>query len=130
MRRRKTAAVTMPVRLALSDLLLLGLSRLRTRPMRAALSALGISIGIATMIVVTGIPASSQQAVLDELAEEDLGASPGLALRLAEVAARLGRSAEAQGWLRKLVDTAPGLRRVNRGIGPVPRAAPRRGSRR
>lgn len=35
--------------------------------MRAALSALGISIGIATMIIVTGIPASSQQAVLDQL---------------------------------------------------------------
>ncbi len=63
-----SARLTAPVRLAFSDLLLLGLSRLRTRPMRAALSALGISIGIATMIVVTGIPASSQQAVLDELA--------------------------------------------------------------
>ena len=59
--------LTEPVRLPLSDLLLLGLTRVRTRPMRAALSALGISIGIATMIVVTGIPASSQQAVLDEL---------------------------------------------------------------
>ncbi len=35
--------------------------------MRAALSALGISIGIATMIVVTGIPASSQKALNAEL---------------------------------------------------------------
>ncbi|MET0493385.1 MAG: ABC transporter permease [Actinoplanes sp.] len=35
--------------------------------MRAALSALGISIGIATMIVVTGIPASSQAALMREL---------------------------------------------------------------
>jgi putative ABC transport system permease protein len=69
MRRRSTGVpLTVPVRLALSDLLLLGLTRVRTRPMRAALSAVGISIGIATMIVVTGIPASSQQAVLDELA--------------------------------------------------------------
>jgi putative ABC transport system permease protein len=35
--------------------------------MRAALSALGISIGIATMLVVTGIPASSQQDLLRTL---------------------------------------------------------------
>jgi putative ABC transport system permease protein len=50
------------------DLLSLGFARLRSRPMRAVLSALGISIGIATMVVVIGIPASSQQAVVDELA--------------------------------------------------------------
>ncbi|GAB2611555.1 ABC transporter permease [Paractinoplanes abujensis] len=49
------------------DVLDLGLLGLRTRPARAALSALGIAIGIATMIVVTGIPASSQAALLDEL---------------------------------------------------------------
>ncbi|NEA30884.1 ABC transporter permease [Streptomyces sp. SID13031] len=69
LRRSRASAnrLTQPVRLPVSDLLLLGLTRVRTRPMRAALSALGISIGIATMIVVTGIPASSQQAVLDEL---------------------------------------------------------------
>jgi putative ABC transport system permease protein len=63
------AALATPVRLAPSDLLLLGLSRLRTRPLRAALSALGISIGIATLVVVTGIPASSQQALMDEFAQ-------------------------------------------------------------
>ncbi|WP_412747200.1 ABC transporter permease [Krasilnikovia sp. MM14-A1004] len=40
---------------------------LRTRPARALLSALGIAIGIATMIVVTGIPASSQAALLRRL---------------------------------------------------------------
>ncbi|WP_308121181.1 ABC transporter permease [Paractinoplanes bogorensis] len=49
------------------DVLDLGFLGLRTRPARAALSALGIAIGIATMIVVTGIPASSQAALLDEL---------------------------------------------------------------
>jgi putative ABC transport system permease protein len=56
-----------PVRLAVSDLLGLGLIGLRTRPTRAVLSALGIAIGIATMIVVTGIPASSQAALVREL---------------------------------------------------------------
>jgi putative ABC transport system permease protein len=50
------------------DLLSLGFARLRNRPMRAVLAALGISIGIATMLVVIGIPASSQQAVVDDLA--------------------------------------------------------------
>jgi putative ABC transport system permease protein len=57
-----------PVRLSARDLLGLGLIGIRTRRMRAALSALGISIGIATMIVVTGIPASSQAALDAQLA--------------------------------------------------------------
>ncbi|OJF15031.1 ABC transporter permease [Couchioplanes caeruleus subsp. caeruleus] len=55
------------MRLSPLDLLGLGLIGLRTRKLRAALSALGISIGIATMIVVTGIPASSQAALSREL---------------------------------------------------------------
>jgi putative ABC transport system permease protein len=56
-----------PVRLAPGDILRLGVIGLRVRKTRAALSALGISIGIATMIVVTGIPASSQQDLLHQL---------------------------------------------------------------
>ncbi|MEU5042162.1 ABC transporter permease [Streptomyces griseorubiginosus] len=56
-----------PVRLAPLDILGLGLLGIRTRKVRAALSALGISIGIATLIVVTGIPASSQKALMREL---------------------------------------------------------------
>ena len=56
-----------PVRLSLADVLSLGLLGIRTRRLRAALSALGIALGIATMIVVTGIPASSQAALLDKL---------------------------------------------------------------
>jgi putative ABC transport system permease protein len=63
-----SVAATRPVRLAPRDLLGLGLLGLRTRKMRAALSALGISIGIATMIIVTGIPASGQAALQQELA--------------------------------------------------------------
>jgi len=54
-------------RLSPADLLSLGSLGIRTRRLRAALSALGIALGIATVIVVTGIPASSQQALLDEL---------------------------------------------------------------
>jgi len=57
-----------PARLAPLDLLALGLIGIRTRRARAALSAVGIAIGVATMIVVTGIPASSERALLQELA--------------------------------------------------------------
>ncbi|MGW5115262.1 ABC transporter permease [Streptomyces noursei] len=57
-----------PARLPLRDVLSLGVLRLRTRPTRAVLSALGISIGVATMVVVVGIPASSKQALADEMA--------------------------------------------------------------
>ncbi|MFD9698708.1 ABC transporter permease [Lentzea sp. NPDC059081] len=57
-----------PTRLSPVDLVLLGLSPLRTRPLRAVLSALGISIGIATLVVVTGIPASSRAALMEEFA--------------------------------------------------------------
>ncbi|MFF1277542.1 ABC transporter permease [Streptomyces marokkonensis] len=56
-----------PVRLSPADLLRLGLAGVLSRRMRAVLSAVGISIGIATMIVVTGIPASSQTALEAEL---------------------------------------------------------------
>lgn len=56
-----------PVRLAVRDVLGLGLLGISTRKLRAALSALGIAIGIATMIIVTAIPASSQAALLREL---------------------------------------------------------------
>jgi len=63
-----TGGNTLPVvRLSPVDILRLGLIGLRVRKMRAVLSALGISIGIATMIVVTGIPASSQRDLLAQL---------------------------------------------------------------
>jgi putative ABC transport system permease protein len=56
-----------PVRLAPTDLVSLGLLGIRTRKVRAALSALGIAIGIATLVLVTGIPASSQRALDEKL---------------------------------------------------------------
>ncbi|AGL21554.1 ABC transporter permease [Actinoplanes sp. N902-109] len=56
------------MRLKPLDLLELGLLGVRTRRARAALSALGIAIGIATMVVVTGIPASSGAALHHRLA--------------------------------------------------------------
>jgi len=56
------------VRLAPVDLIGLGLLGIRTRKVRAALSAIGIAIGIATLVLVTGIPASSQRALDEKLA--------------------------------------------------------------
>jgi len=49
-----------PARLRASDLLRLGGTGLRARPLRAVLSALGIAIGIAAMTAVVGISSSSQ----------------------------------------------------------------------
>ena len=56
-----------PVRLSPLDLAGLGLVGIRTRPLRAVLSALGISISIATIVIVTGVPASSQRALSEQL---------------------------------------------------------------
>jgi putative ABC transport system permease protein len=50
-----------------ADLLRVGAVGLRTRRLRAALSALGIAIGIASMVAVLGLSASSRQGLLDEL---------------------------------------------------------------
>jgi putative ABC transport system permease protein len=58
---------TKPVRLNVFDVVRLGLLGVSTRKLRATLSALGISIGIATMIIVTAIPASSQSDLLTKL---------------------------------------------------------------
>ncbi|GAA2599716.1 ABC transporter permease [Actinomadura fulvescens] len=69
-----------PARLAVADVLRTGSVGLRTRPVRAVLSALGIAIGIATMISVVGISASSKADVLrqlDGLGTNLLVASPG-----------------------------------------------------
>lgn len=55
-------------RLRPRDLVGLGFHGLRARPMRAALSALGIAIGIAAMIAVVGISTSSEALVKQKLA--------------------------------------------------------------
>ena len=54
-------------RLLPRDLLTVGSIGLRTRRLRAALSALGIAIGIASMVAVLGISASSQAALLNTI---------------------------------------------------------------
>lgn len=49
------------------DVLGVGSIGLRTRRLRAALSALGVAIGIASMVAVLGISASSQKELLDRI---------------------------------------------------------------
>lgn len=56
-----------PARLTPRDLFRVGLFGLRSRPGRVVLSALGIAIGIATMVAVIGISSSSKEQLLRQL---------------------------------------------------------------
>jgi putative ABC transport system permease protein len=67
-------------RLLVSDALLVASVGLRTRRLRAALSALGVAIGIASMVAVLGISGSSKAdlvAQLDQLGTNLLTVAPG-----------------------------------------------------
>ena len=69
-----------PARLRPRDVLRVGGAGLRTRPLRAFLSALGIAIGIAAMTAVVGISASSGAQVdrqLEALGTNLLTVAPG-----------------------------------------------------
>ncbi|MFF4935240.1 ABC transporter permease [Streptomyces griseofuscus] len=75
-------------RLRTGDLLRLGANGLRTRPLRAVLSAAGIAIGIAAMIAVLGISASSRaqlDAELNKLGTNLLTVEPGRNAQTGEV---------------------------------------------
>ncbi len=72
-----------PARLRPADLARVGGAGLRSRPLRATLSALGIAIGIAAMVAVLGISASSRaqlQATLNRLGTNLLTVAPGQTL--------------------------------------------------
>ncbi|MFD9636498.1 ABC transporter permease [Streptomyces violascens] len=113
--RGRQPARYVPARLSARDVLALGVLRLRARPMRAALSALGISIGVATMIVVVGIPASSKAALnqqLDQLgtnmlkvAKAPTDNSPPLPEQADAMVARIG-PVSAAAEIGKLPDTS------------------------
>src|SRR6202789_1697587 len=63
-----TTTTTLEVRkLRLSDLVRLATVGLRTRKLRAGLSALGIAIGVAAIVAVLGLSASSQAGLLNEI---------------------------------------------------------------
>src|ERR1700737_4121343 len=56
-----------PARLSGSDVARVATVGLRTRPLRAALSALGVAVGVAAMVAVLGLSASSQAGLLSEI---------------------------------------------------------------
>ncbi|TDC68513.1 ABC transporter permease [Actinomadura sp. GC306] len=93
-----------PARLDAADVLRVGLGGLRARPARVVLSAVGIAIGIATMVAVIGISSSGKEDLLrrlDRLGTNLLTVKPGDTL--------FGEKAE-------LPETAP---EMVRRIGPV-----------
>jgi putative ABC transport system permease protein len=72
--------MTAPSRLLPADAARIGAAGLRARPLRAALSALGIAIGIAAMICVVGVASSSRESLdrqLAKLGTNLLRVSPG-----------------------------------------------------
>ncbi|MGP4023395.1 ABC transporter permease [Actinomadura sp. 3N407] len=73
-------AASVPARLSVGDVLRVGLGGLRARPTRVVLSALGIAIGIATMVAVIGISSSGKEDLLrrlDRLGTNLLTVKPG-----------------------------------------------------
>jgi putative ABC transport system permease protein len=64
-----TSAAPVPGRLRPADLGRLASVGLRTRKLRAGLSALGIAIGVAAIVAVLGLSASSQAGLLAEIAQ-------------------------------------------------------------
>jgi putative ABC transport system permease protein len=57
-----------PARLALLDVVQLATLGMRSRPMRALLSLLGVAVGMATLVLVVSIPQSSNAALLAKFA--------------------------------------------------------------
>jgi putative ABC transport system permease protein len=62
-----SATVLIPARLTAGDLARVASVGLRTRRLRAALSALGIAIGVAAIVAVLGLSSSSQAGLLAEI---------------------------------------------------------------
>jgi putative ABC transport system permease protein len=97
----------MTSRLLAADVLRVGAVGLRTRPLRAALSGLGIAIGIASMVAVLGLSASSRAGLLDELdrlGTNLLTAAPGQTLG--------GQDATLPRTARKALSRLGGVRQV------------------
>jgi putative ABC transport system permease protein len=74
------SAALAPTRLLPADVIRVGAAGLRARRLRAALSALGVAIGIASMVAVLGVSESSKAdllAALDRLGTNLLQVAPG-----------------------------------------------------
>ncbi|GAA2816715.1 ABC transporter permease [Nonomuraea rubra] len=111
-----------PARMNLEDVARVGVAGLRARPTRAVLSALGIAIGIATMVAVLGISSSSQARVmetLDALGTNMLTVAPGKQFsaqkaRLPKNAGRMIRGVEHVAMAGQTGDTGKAIYRNDR----------------
>jgi putative ABC transport system permease protein len=102
---RPTApAAPSPARLAPGDLAGLASIGLRTRKLRAGLSALGIAIGVAAIVAVLGLAASSKAALLAEIA------------RLGTNLLTVTNGQTLTGGTAELPDAAPGMIRRLPGV--------------
>ncbi|MFC8393143.1 ABC transporter permease [Streptomyces sp. NPDC057238] len=105
-----------PARLRPADVVRVGAVGLRTRPLRAFLSALGIAIGIAAMVAVVGISSSSQAGLdraLAALGTNLLTVSPGSTLT--------GEQARLPSTAEEMVARIDGVKSVS-AVGRVPDA--------
>ena len=97
----------MTSRLLPADVARVGAIGLRTRRLRAALSALGIAIGIASMVAVLGLSESSRAGLiarLDRLGTNLLTVAPGRTL--------VGDDATLPEWAAKAIGRIAGVERV------------------
>jgi putative ABC transport system permease protein len=103
-----TASALRPARLTVGDLARVASVGLRTRRLRAALSALGIAIGVAAIVAVLGLSSSSQAGLLAEIdrlgtnlltvtnGQTLLGETAKLPFRSPAMIARIGPVTEVQ----------------------------------
>ncbi len=96
-----------PSRLAPADVLRTGALGLRTRRLRAALSSLGVGIGVAAMVAVLGISASSKADLLAQL--DRLGTN---LLRVAPGQSFFGEDAVLPESAASMIRRVPGVREV------------------
>jgi putative ABC transport system permease protein len=101
------ATAPAPARLRPGDLAGLASVGLRTRKLRAALSALGIAIGVAAIVAVLGLASSSQAGLLAEIAQ--LGTN---LLTVANGTTITGQPAELPGTAPGMVGQLPGVTAV------------------
>lgn len=99
--------MTPPSRLRAADVLPLAMIGVRTRPLRTSLSALGIAIGIACVVSVLGISASSQAGLLRQI--ESLGTNL-LTVRPGDNA--FGDTATLPTTAPAMISRLPGVQRV------------------
>lgn len=105
-----------PARMRVRDVLRVGGVGLRTRPLRAFLSGLGIAIGIAAMVAVVGISSSSGAELdrrLSALGTNLLTVSPGTSL--------LGEQAQLPADAEAMIERIGPVRQVS-SVGEVPGA--------